>query len=200
MNKQEFIANLRAKLSGLPKQDVEERLVFYREMIEDRVEEGVTEEEAVSEIGSVDEIALQIIADIPLTKIAKERIKPKKRLAAWEIVLLALGSPVWLSLLIAAIAVILSLYASLWSVIVSLWTVFVALVASFLVGVAVGIVFAVTGNGFTGVAMVGAGIICAGLAIFFFFGCKAATKGTFRLTQKIALSIKKGFVKEEKVS
>ena len=87
MTKQEFMANLRAKLSGLPTQDVEDRLSFYCEMIDDRTEEGLSEEEAVSAIGSVDEVVSQIIADIPLAKIAKEKIKPKRRLWAWEIVL-----------------------------------------------------------------------------------------------------------------
>ena len=124
MNKQEFLAQLRKGLTGLPKDDIEERLTFYGEMIEDRIEEGLSEEEAISEIGSVGEIAAQTIADTPLAKIAKERIRTKGRLKAWEIVLLVLGSPIWLSLGIAAAAVILALYVSLWSVIVSLWAVF----------------------------------------------------------------------------
>lgn len=113
MNKQEFLAQLRKGLTGLPKDDIEERLTFYSEMIEDRIEEGLSEEEAISEIGSVGEIAAQTIADTPLAKIAKERIRTKGRLKAWEIVLLVLGSPIWLSLGIAAAAVILALYVSL---------------------------------------------------------------------------------------
>ncbi len=198
MSKREFLNALKMKLSGLPKQDVEERLNFYSEMIDDRAEEGLTEEEAVSEIGSVNEIAAQIIADIPLIKIAKERITPKKQLKAWEIVLLALGSPVWLSLAVAAFAVILSLYAVLWSVIVSLWAVFVSFVACAPVCVVAGILFALSSNGLAGIAVIGAGIVCAGIAIFLFFGCKAATKGCILLTEKIALDIKKCFVKKEK--
>lgn len=197
MNKQEFITDLRAKLSGLPKQDIEERIDFYIEMIDDRVEEGLTQEDAVSQIGSVDEIAAQIIADIPLAKIAKERIKPKKRLGAWTLVLLILGSPIWLSLAIAAFAIILSLYVVLWSVIISLWAVFASLVGCALGGVLSGIGFAVLGHVLTGIAMISAGAVCAGLAIFAFFGCKAATNGTLWLTKKIALGIKKCFVKKE---
>lgn len=199
MSKQEFIDKLRAKLSGLPKQELEERLNFYSEMIDDRMEEGHSEEEAVSEIGSVDEIAAQIVADIPLVKIAKEKIKPKRRLKAWEIMLLVLGSPIWLSLLIAAFAVILSLYASLWSVIISLWAVFGSLVCCALGGIVAGIVFVLSGNDLTGIAMFGAGFLCAGLSIFLFFGCKAATKGTLLLTKKIALGIKNYFVKKDEL-
>ena len=82
MNKQEFLTELRAKLSGLPTDDVEERLGFYGEMIDDRTEEGVTEEQAVEEIGTVDQIASQIISEVPLTKIVREKIKPKRRLKA----------------------------------------------------------------------------------------------------------------------
>ena len=97
MNKQEFLDGLRKGLSGLPQADIEERLTFYGEMLDDRIEEGLSEEEAVAAAGSVNEIVRQTVADIPLAKIAKERIKPKRRLKAWETVLLALGSPIWLS-------------------------------------------------------------------------------------------------------
>ena len=57
MCKQEFLSQLRARLGGLPHRDVEERLNFYGEMIDDRMEEGRSEDEAVSDIGSVEEIA-----------------------------------------------------------------------------------------------------------------------------------------------
>ena len=198
MYKQEFLDRLRADLSGLPKQELEERLAFYAEMIDDRVEEGYEEEEAVSAIGTVDEVAAQIIADIPFTKLAKERIRPKRRLRAWEIVLICLGSPIWLSLLIAAFAVILSLYLVLWSVVASLWAVFASVAACAFGGVAAGGIFAVSGSLYSGIAMIGAGLVCAGLAILLFFGCRAATKGVVLLTPKIALGIKRCFLGKEK--
>lgn len=197
MSKQEFLAQLRKGLSGLPKDDVEERLTFYREMIDDRMEEGLSEEEAVSAVGSVDSVVTQVVADIPLTKIAKERIKPNRRLKAWEIVLLTLGSPIWLSLGIAAVAVIFSLYISLWSVIISLWAVFGSLVCCAIGVMLAGIIFACHGNGLTGVATIGLGIVCAGVSIFVFYGCKAATKGTLVCTKKIAVWIKNCFIKKE---
>ena len=210
MTKKEFLDALKAKLSGLPESDIEERLSFYSEMIDDRIEDGVGEEEAVLGIGSVDEIAAQIIADVPLTKIAKERIKPKRRLRAWEIVLLAVGSPIWFSLGIAAFAVILALYIVLWSLIISLWAVFVSLVACALglsvAGIAMiggpyvfaGVIMASESHVFSGIALIGVGLVCAGLAIFLFFGCNAATKGAILLTKKIALGVKKAFMRKER--
>ena len=82
MSKQDFLTELRKGLSGLPRDEIEERLTFYSEMILYRMEEGLSEEDAISEIGSVDEIVTQAVADIPLAKIAKERIKPKRHLKA----------------------------------------------------------------------------------------------------------------------
>ena len=46
MSKQEFLEQLRRGLPGLPREDIEERLKFYSEMLEDRMEEGLSEEEA----------------------------------------------------------------------------------------------------------------------------------------------------------
>ncbi len=197
MRKQEFLDRLRVQLSGLPKSDVDEHLNFYNEMIDDRIEDGLSEEEAVARLGSVEAVASQIIADVPLIRIAREKIKPKRRLRAWEILLLAVGSPLWLSLLIAAVAVVFSLYAVLWSVVVSLWSVFVSTVACAFAGIAVGIGFACFGSPVAGFAMISAGIVCAGLSVFLFFGCKAATKGTAILTKKMACAIKKSVAGKE---
>lgn len=199
MTKAEFMLQLRKNLSGLPKKDIEDRLNFYDEMIDDRVEEGKTEEEAVLEIGSVEEVAAQIIAEIPFIKIAKERMKPQRRLKTWEIVLLVLASPIWGALLIAAFSVMISLYAVLWSLIVCVWAIFVAFAACAVAGGIGGAVGVFASGSLGGVAMIGVGIFCAGLAIFLFFGCIVATGGSARLTKRIALGLKKCFVKKERI-
>lgn len=195
MNKQELLARLRAGLTGLPPEDVAERLTFYSEMIDDRIEEGLSEENAVAAVGFVDEIVAQIIADTPLTRIARERMRPKGRRGLGT-VLLILGSPVWLSLGIAVAAVAFSLYASLWAVLVSLWAVFVSLAAGFVGGVSAAVVFSVGGHVASGVALLAAGLVCAGLSIFAFFGCRAATAGLLWLTKKAGLWLKCCFVRK----
>ena len=197
MSKQEFLRQLRQGLKGLPTTDIEERVMFYGEMIEDRIEEGLSEDEAVSSVGSAEKIVEQVVADTPFVKIAKEKIKPKRRLSVGEIVLLALGSPIWLSLIIALIAVIFSVYVSLWSVIISLWSVFVSLVACAVGGVVACAVLSVTSSVYTGVAMLSAGLVCAGFSIFMFYCCKLVTKGILILTKKIAVWLKNCFIKKE---
>ena len=182
MNKQEFLKNLRSSLSNLPQEEIEERIIFYSEMIDDRIEEGLSEEEAVSGIGVID--------DTP-TQTTNEQPKTKRKLKAWEIVLLILGSPIWFSLLIAALAVAIAVYASLWSVIVSLWAAFGAVASSALGCVVAGVIFTYIGKALTGVASIGVGIALAGLSIFCFFGCLATTKGSIFLTKKIFQLIKR---------
>lgn len=198
MNKQEFLEALKNGLSGLPQEDIEERIDFYSEMIDDKIEEGILEVEAVASIGGVEDIVSQTVAEVPISKLVKQKIKRENKLKAWEIVLLAVGSPIWASLLIAFLAVVLSLYISLWAVIISLWAVFVSLVASGFSGVVGGAVFSYTGNGVSGLFIIGAALVALGLGVLCFFGCKAATKGTVILTKKMVLWFKNALLRKEK--
>ncbi len=200
MSKLEFINKLRNSLSVLPEEDIEERIAFYSEIIDDKTDEGLSEEEAIREIGSVEEIVSGIIADIPLSRIVKEKIKPRRSLSALEILLIVLGIPVWFPLISAVGAVILALYVAIWSVIISLWAIFVSLIGCTIGGIVAGIVLICYGNILAAIAMLCGGIFCAGLSIFAFFGCKAATKGIFILTKKILLGIKNLFFKKGAVS
>ena len=189
MTKLEFITSLTGKLSGMPWKDVEERVSFYSEAIEDRIEEGLPEEEAVAAVGSPEEIAELIMAEMGPGPAQIPKKEQKRKLSAGESVLLVLGSPLWLSLLIAAASVVLSLYVSVWAVVISLWAVFVSFVACAVGGVAGG-AFLISVNGSSGIFLIGAGIFCAGAAILLFHGCMAATKGTVQLA---AYLIKKLF-------
>lgn len=169
MTKQEYLQQMSKRF---PPEEREERLAFYGEMIDDRIEEGMTEAEAVASMDPVE--------DSP-EKIAP----PKRRLTAGELTLLCLGAPLWIPLLIAAASVVLSLYVSLWSVLISLWAVFGSLVACAVAGVIGGIGFAIGGYALSGFALFGAGLVCAGLAIGFFYGCYWATRGMVLLTKKL---------------
>ncbi len=198
MYKQEFLSRLKDGLSGLPDKDIEERLTFYNEMIDDRIEDGLTEEDAVSELGNVDQIASQTISETPLAKLVKERIKPRRRMRAWEIVLLILGSPIWVPLMIVFFILVLVLYIVIWVLVVCLWIVEACFMVSSLACLAGGTVLIFLGNRSVGIIAICAGLVLAGLSIFMFFGCKAATKGAAKLTKKIARGIKSMFLRKEK--
>lgn len=121
MNKQEFLFELKKKISVLPKRDVNERINFYSEMIDDRIEEGLSEEEAVLMIGSAEEIASQIIEELSNAK-KDERIARSSRMPRpLMIFLLILGSPVWIPILLSMLIIVFSFYAVLWSLVAALW-------------------------------------------------------------------------------
>ena len=65
-------------------------------------------------------------------------------------------------------------------------------------GVIGGAVFINNTNIYLGIAMFAAGLVLAGLSIFAFFGCKAATDGAVILKKKLALGIKSLFIGKEK--
>ena len=197
MTQMEFLMELHEKLSGFSEEEIEERLAFYNEMIADRMEEGLSEEEAVAAIGSVDEIVSQIIADTSLAKLVKAKMKPKKKHSAGIIILLVLGFPLWFSLLLAVFAVVLSLYITLWAVILSLWAAEISLWAVSLFGTATGLFVLFGGNFGTALAVIGMAIFAAGLSVFLFYGCTAAVKGSALLTKKIVQAAKRSFVKKE---
>ncbi|MBQ8606507.1 MAG: helix-turn-helix domain-containing protein [Clostridia bacterium] len=138
-----------------------------------------------------------LMDSVCLSENETENKKTSKKLRVWEILLLVLGSPIWVSLAAAVIVIALSLYVSLWAVIISLWAVFVSLIGGFVCGAVSCVIFAFGGNGASGVAMLSAGLVCAGLAIFAFYGCNAATKGTLWLTRKTVIWIKNLFIAKE---
>ena len=198
MLKQEFLNALREKLTGLPQADIEERLTFYGEMIDDRMEEGLSEEKAVEAIGPVDEVVSQILEETPLAKIVKEKIRPKRRMRAWEIVLLVLGFPLWFPLSVVAIVLILAFYIVLWVLVICLWVIEVVIWACVLACLVAAVLYMARGYVAFGIVLIGAALFLAGLSIFLFFGCKAATVGTAKLAKKIVHGIKRLFVGKEK--
>ena len=195
MHKQEFLEQLGRSLSFLPKNEREERLSFYAEMIDDRIEEGLSEEEAVESLGSMEEI----LGKLCLERNCVEQERSKRKPGAGEIGLLVLGSPVWLPLVIVAFAVVLSLYVSLFAVVISLWAAPVSFLVAALGGVLCGLVMLFTGSPAVGLVMFAAALILTGLSVFLFFGCRAATRGSVWLTKWMSAWLKKLFQRKGEV-
>ena len=80
MKKNEFLQELSMEILGLPQEDVEHWLEYYTEMLEDRIEEGMSEQEATAALGDPKAIARQILAQTPFTKLIKNKIAPKRKL------------------------------------------------------------------------------------------------------------------------
>ncbi len=74
MNKQEFITLLEKRLFELPQVEKEHLLNYYNETIEDRIEDGMSEAEAVASLDSVEDIVKQIYSERAVS--FKEEEKP----------------------------------------------------------------------------------------------------------------------------
>ena len=192
MNKQEFLAALREGLRGLPPADIEERIAFYDEMIDDRMEEGLTEEEALAELGPVENVIAQIAAETPLLRLVKEKVRKERQRSGKGLstVLLIVGSPIWASLLIAAAAVVFSLAVSAWAVVVSLYAAAVSLVAGGAACLVGSVIYFFKGNLPGAAFVVGGGLAAIGLGLMLFIGCNGLAKGLARGMKNMILGCK----------
>lgn len=136
MNKFEFLTLLRERLSGLPCEDIEKTLDYYSEMIDDRVEEGLTEDEAVAALGNLDTIVTQAFADSAAfnanaRKEESAKEPPKRReLKPWMVVLIVLGAPVWVSLLVGAVSIAAGVVIAVGSAFISLYATAIAFIGA----------------------------------------------------------------------
>ena len=170
MTKDEFLSQLTHRLGYLPYEEVKKSVDFYREAIEDRVEDGATEEDAVAAMGGLDDVVREIEESLPLTTIMKQKVRGSKERShsktLW-VVLAICGSPIWLALLISLFVVLLSVYIVVWAVIISLFAVLIALAASGAIIIAGGVLLPY-GSLPPRLMFIGSGLICVGAGILLF--------------------------------
>lgn len=197
MTKQEFVSSLRQRLALLSKQELDDRINFYSEIIDDYIEDGLSEEDAVSKLGTIDEVVNEILKDTSIIKLAKNKFKPKRKLDTWVIVLIILGFPIWFTLLVSLLSVVFSLYVSFWSIVISLWGVFVTLIGLGIGGIISGLIFLFTPSSMTGLLLLAVGLVCSGLSVYCYFGIVSLTKLLLKFGKFVILSIKKLFIRKE---
>lgn len=198
MTKSEFLSELEKRLSGLPREDLEKSMEFYGEMIDDRMDDGLSEDEAVNALGSTEDIVSGILAEVSLPKIIKKRVSPNRKLKPWEIILLILGAPLWIPLIIVTACLVLVLYIVLWVIVICIYAVNLALFAAALGFLAYGVSGIIGGDITKGMFYIGIGLVSLGLGLFCLFLSRAATKGAIAAGKGIWLGIKRLFMGKEK--
>ena len=197
MNRYEFLYALREKLFQLPESEIQAHLSYYEEMIDDRMEDGMTEEEAVASLEEVSVIAERILQETPITTLVKTKVKPKKGWTPTAIVLAVIGSPIWLSILIVLAAVVISVVVTLWSVVIAIGTAAVGIIITGLLLIAASPFM--LNPGFTSTLLCIAGGLCAvGVAILLFVGTKYLAKGIIWLCKAIFKAVKSLFIRKER--
>ena len=208
MNKQEFLAKLRRGIDGLPLSDINRSLDYYSEMIDDRMENGQSEADAVASMGEVEEIVSQILSGYSSEK--KESLetqahtKEKRPIKVLVAVLAILGFPVWLPLLAAAFIILLAVYIVMYAIVAALWIVDLSFAVGGIACLPLGGAMAITGNGTAAPFAWGVGSILIGLSILLFFGALQTTVGIAKASVAIVKGIVHIFVgkgnKNEKVN
>lgn len=101
MKRVEFINEIRKRLSALPESEIERSAAFYDEAISDRMDKGMTEEQAVAAIGDPVSAANQLIEIIGTDSMeAAEVGSEKEKSAPWKSLIMFAGLPLWLLVLI----------------------------------------------------------------------------------------------------
>lgn len=193
MTKQEFLSELERALGKLPHTEVEQALAFYDEAISDRMEDGLSEAEAVADLGPIDEIAAQIAAETPPIPRAIARANTGSR--TLNIVLIAVFSPIWVPVVLALAAAALAVYVAIWAVIAALWAVDAVLVLMPLAGLAA--LASTLGGGMPlpGVFAFGLSLVSSGFGLVASFAVFWASKLLFQATRIFARWIASLFVR-----
>lgn len=112
MTKSTFIDTLRGLLESLNEDECNKFISYYEEIIEDYKESGLTEEEVIKKIGSPQSIAKNILSEEDSININIPSFNSK----ILNIILLILGFPLWGSLLLTVVLLILSAYIIIWCI------------------------------------------------------------------------------------
>lgn len=185
MNKQEFLQALETRLGDLSAEERSQALEFCAEGIDDRMEDGTGEEEAVAALGSVEDVARDLLADRPLRAVVRERVRREGN--AGHIVLLILASPFLLSFFAIGLSVYIVLWMLMLTVYAVLWSLLVAGAACILGGIA-GIFVA---GAAPGLCVCGAGLFSFALGLLLFDPARAAAKGSLKLTKAFGRGCKR---------
>ena len=197
MTKNEFLRELRSKLVGLPEQDINERISFYEEMINDRMDEGKTEEEAVADIGTVDEVIKQIAKDTPLVSLVKHKMKPKRRFRGWEVAIIIGSFPFWFPLVITGLVLLFTSFVLMWSGAIAAFSAEIALIGSCFMSLVRFFAEVFNGGGITAnVVYLGFAAISFGGAVFMGFACYGICKGMVKATRAMFIGIKSWFIRK----
>lgn len=108
MNRHAFLRELEGRLAALSEAERDQTLAYYGEMIDDRIEAGMSEEAAVAALGAMEEIAAEALQGAP--QLRSLRRAP----GVWSILIGVLGSPLWLPLVATGFLLALIGYALLW--------------------------------------------------------------------------------------
>jgi len=197
MSREEYLSTLREELGKQNVSNIDNMVEYYDEMLCDRMEDGMTEEEAVNSMESIADIVSAAILDRPVPVLVKEKVqksheKAKNNGNGWLwIVLAVIGFPVWLPLMITAVVLILTFFIVFWVLVLSLFIVLIS------IGISSVICLVTAFSVFVGfvpiqasIVLLGAALLLGGLCILIWNPCWMILKGSGKIFSALVLSVK----------
>ena len=201
MNKQEFLNELQKKLFSLEQSDIDKYKDYYSEMIDDRIEDGLSEEEAVFDLGEIENIISQILSDCPRRKAVETtniETKSKKLSSGWIILITVLTAPFWFPFVTSVISVAFSLIIAAFAVIIALYAIVFAFFVFGIISMAACAVELFAFNVIEFAICLGLGLVFLGFSILLLFGTNWLLKNIFKLIKFLCRKTKE-FFKERRV-
>ena len=185
MKKEAFLRALNKRLEGMSAEERARALEFCAESIDDRVEDGMAEEDAVTALGDVEDVARGLLADRPLGAVVRERVRHESN--AGRVVLLICASP----LLVTFFAVGLSVYAALWAAMIAIYAAVASLLIAGAAGALGGVALMFLQGAAPGLCICGAGLVSFALGLLLIDPVKAAGRGLWKLTKAFGRGCKR---------
>lgn len=193
MLKQEFITRLSRCLASLPEEERQNTLEFYIEQIDDRIDDGMREDQAVASLEAPEDIAANILAEREevyvspfVEKTATVMKKRGNRIAL--IVILILTAWLWIPLGLGIVGTLVGVYVALWCALIGFAVGGIGLAVGFCALVGMGFSILPTSIG-AAVSHFGAGLVCLGLGIICgiiaIYGAKWLIKATVSIFKGI---------------
>ena len=202
MSREEYLNELRDKLTQNNIPGIDAMIEFYDEAISDRMEDGMSEDDAVAAMEDTDSVVKTAKLDKPIASLMADKVKESHKEASEKghgtlfVVLAVVGFPIWFPLLIAFFAILFALYISMWAVVVSIYAVELSFAISAVAALLGSFTFIMGQIPFaTSLALLGCTGILGGLAVLMWKPIVAITKWMIKLIKVVFRSIKSVFVK-----
>lgn len=161
MNKTEFLSELELCLHRMKDSEKSKFITYYDEMIDDYVENGMTEAEAVDKIGVPKKIAGELLDNNDSVKLNF----PFTGSRLFNVLITIIGFPLWGSFLLAFILMVFSVYVLIFCLPVATGAATVGFLAASIIGI-IGSPIVMAHSLSTGLMQLGIGIASIGLSFF----------------------------------
>lgn len=123
MTRNEYLQKLQSYLRNLPPEEVEDVLVYYRELFDEKNLKGT--DSVPQHLESPRQVALDVLAEVNLRQGEKQELEPaKSKKNSWLIILLALfAAPIGLPFAMAILGLLIGLISIVFAILFALFTI-----------------------------------------------------------------------------